>query len=301
MKLPKWILKLIKRKMEKADEKALKTLPPYEGKTVFDLPYLDDGDFAHAIDIYYASAEKRKDIVVLDIHGGAYIKGTRKAQASFARVFLDKGYDFISADYRLCDGEIDVHDQIYDLSACLKFIYDKAPELGLNRDRIFLVGDSCGGHYALLLAEFASNPKMGKDLGFDIGSFAAKGVLLNCPVFDYTYVSGRQVLSNGANEYMYGPKWYDESYTDEVSPKTYFNQLKMPIFYSTCSKDFIRPECLKLHEAVLASGLKEYRFLDISSDDKEVVHIHNVSFPDNPKSKEINDAMDEFMKKYAAL
>lgn len=49
--------------------------------------------------------------------------------------------------------------------------------------------------------------------------------------------------------------------------------------------------CLAVIAAVIT-------FVDIASDDKKVGHIHNVTSLDLPESREVNEAMVTFLKKY---
>lgn len=67
-----------------------------------------------------------------------------------------------------------------------------------------------------------------------------------------------------------------------------------PLFVSTCTNDFIRSQSL-LIKSDCDSLSRPLEFVDISSDDKKVGHVHNVTDVNLPASREVNARMIEFM------
>lgn len=255
------------------------------------VPYVEDGAPEQVVDIFYARPENRKDAVVIDIHGGFYIAGKREFNRIFAEVFLKEGFDVVLVEYRLNDRVRDVSDELRDCATALDYLSVRAEELGLNKDRMFLTGDSAGGHLALYMAEGSDNPSM----PVRPAVFKPRGVLLNCPAYDFgTYGEG-----NGYTEdfkaWFIGPRYKDKEYLGSLSPRTFIGSYTGPIFLSTCTNDFIRTESLKLKADCDALG-REIVFVDIASEDKKVGHVHNVTDPDLPESREVNAAMVSFME-----
>ena len=121
------------------------------------IPYVEGGDPAQVLDIYYADSTNRMDIVLVDIHGGFYVAGQKEGNRDYASVFLGEGFDVVLVEYRLNDGVRDVSDELADCAAALDYLTVHAEELGLNKDRMFLTGDSAGGHLALYMAEGAAD------------------------------------------------------------------------------------------------------------------------------------------------
>lgn len=255
------------------------------------IPYVEGGDPAQVLDIYYADSTNRMDIVLVDIHGGFYVAGQKEGNRDYASVFLGEGFDVVLVEYRLNDGVRDVSDELADCAAALDYLTVHAEELGLNKDRMFVTGDSAGGHLALYMAEGAAD----SSVPIRPKEFSAAGVLLSCPAYDFGSFGDAKDYADDFKEWFIGPRFKDRPYLETLSPKTFIGSLEAPLFLSTCTRDFIRSQSLAL-KADCDSIDKAITFLDIASRDRKVGHIHNVTNIDLPESREVNGAMMAFMK-----
>ena len=257
------------------------------------IPYVQDGDPAQVLDIYYADDAVRKDAVLVDIHGGFYVAGRRENKRRFASFFLKEGFDVVLLEYRLNDGTRDVADELADCAAGLDYLATHAQELGLNSDRMFITGDSAGGHLALFMAEGIEN----KSMPIRPKVFVSRGVMLNCTAYDFASFPEVETLSESAIAWFVGPRYKDKELMKTLSPRTYIGTYSGPLFLSTCKHDFIRSESLLL-KADCDSLSRPIVFVDIDSNDRRVRHVHNVSNPRLPESQEVNSRMAAFMDKY---
>lgn len=254
------------------------------------VPYVEDGAPEQVVDIFYAGPENRKDAVIIDIHGGFYVAGKREFNRIFAEVFLKEGFDVVLVEYRLNDRVRDVSDELRDCAAALDYLSVNAEELSLNKDRMFLTGDSAGGHLALYLAEGSENPSM----PVRPKVFKPRGVLANCPAYDFATYGEANAYTEDFKEWFLGPRYKDKDYLKSLSPRTFISSYTGPLFLSTCTNDFIRGESLKLKADCDALG-RDIVFIDIQSNDRQVGHVHNVTSPALPESQEVNAAMIDFM------
>lgn len=256
-----------------------------------DIPYMENGAERQVLDIYYADESVRRDIVLIDIHGGFYVGGDRRNNRAIASAFLKEGVDVVLIEYRLNDGkDIDVEKELRDCAKALDYLTDHAGELGLNRDAMFLTGDSAGGHFALYLAEGVED----NSLPVHLERFVPRGVLLNCPAYDYESFAFSEGFTQGALEWFIGPRYRDKAWMASMSPRTHIGSYTGPLFVSTCKNDFIRGESLQLISDCDALG-REVEFVDIHADDRKVGHVHNVTDPTLPESREVNGQMLSFM------
>lgn len=267
------------------------------------LPYVENGDPAQVLDIYYADNSLRKDAVLVDIHGGFYVAGDRRNNRAFASFFLKEGYDVVLLEYRLNDGKRDVSDELADCATGLDYLAIHADELGLNKDRMFLTGDSAGGHLALYMAEGTRN----RTLPVRPKEFKTAGVLLNCPAYDFATFGESKSFAKSALEWFIGPRYKDKEWMKSMSPRTYIGSYFGPLLVSTCTNDFIRSQSLILKAdcdslgnwgalpADPSSRKAPFEFVDIASEDKKVSHVHNVTNLGLPESREVNARMVAFM------
>ncbi|MCR5490625.1 MAG: alpha/beta hydrolase, partial [Bacilli bacterium] len=251
MKLPGFVVSMLAKNFEK---NAAKRRPEifsnlkYENR--LDINYMGDDNFKHCFDAYYAPKEKKLNKLIIDIHGGAYILSTRKENYIFGEVFLEQGFDFFAVDYRLNDGTLSVADQISDCVSCINYVCAHAKELGVEQDEIYLTGDSAGGHFALLIAEMSCNEDLCKKMGLDLKGFKPKAVLVNCSVFDLESSMNSSTMTKGARRRMFGPTFENKELAQLYSPMRHPEDLKLPVFGSSCKRDFIRAESMKLVAAL---------------------------------------------------
>lgn len=301
MKIGVFALRMARMWLSRSDKKIYaKTRLPEGSAVVNDVDALSDGMFCHQIDVYHPAPEKRINKTVLDIHGGAYIYSNRKNNKAFAGVFLEKGFNVVTMDYPLNGKKgIDCRTQITVLAKQLRYVWDHAEELGLNREAFFLTGDSAGGHYCLLLAEMVCDPDLAASFGVDLSGIKLKAVAPSCPVYDFVrIVSDKRSLTKGGKRFMFGKTYSQEGFATSLCPKTHLSSLNIPLFLSSCTRDFLRQESLDLAEDLKATSLP-HEFIFVESDDSAVNHIHNVVYPNHPESIRVNDAMVAFFLAHA--
>jgi len=104
--------------------------------------------------VYVINAAGHKDPkpAILHMHGGGYIAGTA---AGSIRPLQDvaKEHDciIVTVDYRLAPEAL-FPDSLNDNYAALRWLYDNAEKLGVDRHRIAIMGESAGGGHAAELA-----------------------------------------------------------------------------------------------------------------------------------------------------
>lgn len=256
------------------------------------IPYVEGGEPGQVLDIYYAPADGRRNAVLIDIHGGFYVAGRRENSRKFASVFLKEGFDVVLVEYRLNDGKRDVSHELSDCAAALDYLTVNAEELGLGKDRMFLTGDSAGGHLALYMAEASED----RTLPVSPKVFTTRGTLLSCPAYDFASFANKGMFTEGALAWYLGPRYKDKEWMESMSPRTHLGSYSGPLFVSTCTRDFIRGQVLTIKTDCDSLG-RTVEFVDIESEDKAVSHVHNVINPDLPESRTVNSRMVEFMER----
>lgn len=101
----------------------------------------------------YRPVEKSPDRLplVVVVHGGSWKSGDRKEFVDFNRYWASRGFIVVSVDYRLAPQAI-FPAQVDDVVAAIIFLKKQSVELGLDPQRIVLVGRSAGGQIALSAA-----------------------------------------------------------------------------------------------------------------------------------------------------
>ena len=137
---------------EMMDQKRLATLKEPENVTrITDIPYLDDGDPMHKLDVYYPDGTTDPLPVIIDVHGGGWMYGDKELNRLYCLTLAARGYTVFNMSYRLVP-VVTVNEQIQDVMCALKWIEAHLADYPAQADRILLTGDSAGG----MLAGFAA-------------------------------------------------------------------------------------------------------------------------------------------------
>jgi acetyl esterase/lipase len=124
-----------------------------------DVPFWEAPGFRPlTLDIHLPTGAAGPVPLILYIHGGAWLFGTRSV---FSPVYLGitdpfedmvaAGFAVASVDYRM-SAEAVWPAPLHDVAAGLRFVTDRASELGIDTSRIAVWGESAGGQMAMLLA-----------------------------------------------------------------------------------------------------------------------------------------------------
>ena len=293
MKIGRFIVNILKIHSLNGNKKRRKNYPPHGlFEERINVPYMNDDNTQHSFDIYY-SKENRKNCCIIDIHGGSYIFGEHKDNYPFAVPFVKEGFDFVNIDYVPNNGKTSTKDILDQCAACLNYVFSHQKELNIEGDSFAITGDSAGGHLALSMAEAICDKEYAKELGYEFPDIKLVAVLANCPVYDFVHVGDGSLSSSGMKR-LFGPAYKDKKTFELICPKTHFASLKCPVFVSTCSQDFLRWHSLNLKED-LEKNNHNHQFIDITSDEKCVGHVHNVLHPEHKLAIEVNNAMMEFI------
>jgi acetyl esterase/lipase len=121
----------------------------YEVVTRPDLEFVQHDGASLAGDLYLPKGLDKAPVVIA-AHGGGWQVGTRTSYKYWGPFLARNGYALFSIDYRL--GKAGTYPgSVYDVKAAIQFVRAKAADLGLDPERIGLMGDSAGGHLAALV------------------------------------------------------------------------------------------------------------------------------------------------------
>lgn len=124
-------------------------ITPQEPKTQRGIPYAEPNNERQMLDVY-APPEGNNHPVVLWIHGGGWKAGDKKAVQAKPQAFVDKGYVFVSTNYRFVP-QVTVKEMTGDVAKAIRWIHEHAQEYGGDPKRIFVMGHSAGAHLAALV------------------------------------------------------------------------------------------------------------------------------------------------------
>ncbi len=114
-----------------------------------DVRYAESGHERHVLDVYAPDGAKGLPVVFW-IHGGGWQAGDKSDVKSKPRMFNDKGFVFVSTNYRLLP-DVDMGTIVRDVARSLRWVHEHISEYGGDPNQIFVMGHSAGAQLAALI------------------------------------------------------------------------------------------------------------------------------------------------------
>jgi arylformamidase len=117
-----------------------------EPKAQRDLAYAETKNEKQTLDVY-APSEGTGHPVVVWIHGGGWQAGDKAEVKTKPRAFADKGFVFVSVNYRLLP-DATIKQMAGDVAKAIRWTHDHAKDFGGDPDTLFVMGHSAGAQLA---------------------------------------------------------------------------------------------------------------------------------------------------------
>lgn len=116
--------------------------------------------------------------VLVFIHGGGWVAGSRTAHSADLRWFAEQGWLTVTVDYPLSSSDRHLWDVVQDRIGCaLAWVVRNAAGYGGNPDRLSLTGDSAGGNLAINTAYLSVRNELESSCGGTVPVVSAVSVL----------------------------------------------------------------------------------------------------------------------------
>jgi acetyl esterase/lipase len=113
------------------------------------LPYASTKNERQTLDVHAPSKGDHRPVVVW-IHGGGWRAGDKASVQKKPRAFVDRGYVFVSTNYRFVP-QVTVKEMAGDIARAIRWVHDHARKYGGDPGSIFVMGHSAGAHLAALV------------------------------------------------------------------------------------------------------------------------------------------------------
>lgn len=276
------------------DAKKHEEQTPPDTQAIKNIPYIDDGNLYHNLDVFYPNTLNPGDKlpVIIDIHGGGWMYGSKDLNEYYCRALADRGFVVFSISYRLVP-DVTVKEQLQDVMQALKWISENKSKYPCTNDTM-LTGDSAGGMLASYSAVLLQSPEMREAFGTVSADLDISALLLTSPV---------PFMKEGAIS-VYTKLCWGEDY----KKKDTYNYMNLdeiidyapdfpPTYLITSSGDSLaRSQTLKTAELLksksIKAELKDYE----KYNGKSLQHVYSVLFPFDEPGSEMIDGAVEFYK-----
>ncbi len=203
---------------------------------------------------------------IVYVHGGSWSGGNKTSLSNFNIRLAEKGYTIITINYRL-SGMASFPAQIHDVNAAIRWVRANAAILGINKNKIAVMGDSAGGHLALLAGLTGNTNELKGSVGKNVTTNGNVKAIVNffgpndLPGMINDCKSGCLFSTNGSRSPMTGLLGCDMSSCMDkaklASPIYYVSSDDPPVLTIHGSNDNIVPisQSQRLNQALKKNGV----------------------------------------------
>jgi acetyl esterase/lipase len=133
-------------------------MTPYEPAVKRDILFAVHDGVELLADLHYPRGLDKAPVLVA-VHGGGWQIGDRSIYQHWGPHLASRGYAVFAIEYRLMKpGSKTWPGAACDVKAAVQYVRANAVKLGVDRDRIALIGDSAGAHLSALVALAGDEP-----------------------------------------------------------------------------------------------------------------------------------------------
>ena len=272
-----------------------KELPfPENVDEIKDIYYSDDHLPAHRLDIFRPADRKSEVPVIINIHGGGLLMGSKEFNRFFCARLCKTGYMVYSIEYRLVP-DCSFFDQLSDVFMAMDYIKQRIADDYGDTDNIYACADSGGACLLTYASAMIHNNKLANAAGIKPASIKLNAIGFISGMF---YTNRFDKIGLFLPKYLYGRHYKKEAFAPYINPEcSDITEYLPPVFMVTSRNDNLRryttdfAMALKKHNACH----KLINFPKKSS----LTHAFSVFEPFLPESTKTIRAMITFFKQYS--
>jgi len=206
------------------------------------------------LDLYLPRNADGATPVLMYIHGGGWVRGTKESNVLRVLPYLEMGWAVVNVEYRL--GSVArAPAAVEDCICALRWVIANASEYNLDTSKIVTTGNSAGGHLALTTAMIPESAGLAREC-------PGSETLRVAAVINWYGITDVGDLLEGANMRNYAVEWmgsleHRASIAKRVSPVTYVRPGLPPILSIHGDADPTVPyqQAVMLHEKLSSTGV----------------------------------------------
>lgn len=256
-----------------------------------DLQYGEDPKW-NLLDLYLPKNVKGKIPVIINIHGGGWVYGTKETYQFYGLGMAKRGFAFVNPNYKL-GPEVKFPKELDQVNEYIHWVADHADEYNLDKNNVFLIGDSAGGQMAEQYTVILTNPEYREKFGYTLTDLKFRAVALNSPA---TFIKDPGMIGDGTLAYFDPEVMKSAKNQDLIDVEKYITEDFLPTFISTANEDFIHDCAVRLDGFLRAKGIEVIQ--KSWGDEKHPEpHVFLINQKDE-LAKEANDEEAEFFRKH---
>ncbi|HWX93776.1 MAG TPA: alpha/beta hydrolase [Terriglobales bacterium] len=235
------------------------------------ITYIVANNFEAKLDVYRPRSAKSPVPVVMFIHGGGWVGGTKEDSALALLPYLHMGFAAVNVEYRL--GKVSLAPAAAEDCLCaVHWVGVNAKKYNFDLNKVIVTGGSAGGHLALTTAMIPASAGFESECAYQedeswSGPWTDVRPRVAAVVNWFGITDVVDMLQGAPNTRSYAVSWLGslpnrEDLAKRLSPLTYVRAGLPPILTIHGDADHIVPysHAVRLHEALNKVGVKNQLF-----------------------------------------
>ncbi len=241
---------------------------------------------------YFPSPRPPLYPVIVNIHGGGLIMGSKEFNAKFCLELCRRGFVVLSLEYRLIP-DVDVFQQFDDVARGMDQAIETLLMFHGDPDRVFVVGNSAGAYLATYVCAMQNAPELAKAANVQPSYLDVKALGLISGMF---YTCRMDKIGLSLPTYLYGEHYKRSAFYPYTNPEhPDIIQNLPPCYLITSHDDMLQRYTLDFANA-LRKGNAPYSLANYPKD-KRLTHAFSVFHPELDSSQEAIDGMTDYFLK----
>lgn len=268
-------IRQMRAKWREGDEKRdAGVVDPEDVVRYTDLRYGDHEE--NLLDVYCPEGTEGLIPTIISIHGGGWFYGSKQLYSHYCLRMAKRGFAVVNFDYRLAP-EHKYPAPLEDCCSVLRWVLEEGETYHIDRNNLFLVGDSAGGQLAFQLLTMLTNEKYSAMFSFSPPRqirFNACGLNCGCYFMPLSKFVTPQKMGKIFEAYF--PEDYMPC-VPSLKAEKYITRQFPPAFVMTSRNDYLRLMGPPLHFLLRMKGVESVLKIYGRKEQKEIGHVFHLN------------------------
>lgn len=268
---------------------------PEHLKNYYNISYGPYGE-SNLLDIYMPDNIDKKSSTIVNIHGGAWVYGSKEVYKFYCMSLATRGFVVVNINYRLAPENL-FPAALEDINSALTFIEKQGEEYCIDKEKLILVGDSAGGQLVSHYAAIFTNPDFAKLYDFQVPNVKIKALGLNCGLYN-----PKSAVLKSKDEIHRAYIGENADFTSEelltkIDVPSHITKNFPPSYIMSTFTDFLLEEAQPMYDLLKEKAVESVIKIWGSKDRPEIGHVFHVNM-NLPEAKICNDEECDFFRKF---
>lgn len=267
-------------------------LNPYpENVDRFDnIRYGDHGD-DNLLDLYRPHRYQGKLPVIVHVHGGGYVYGTKETYQFYGLAMARMGFAFINFNYRKAP-EVEYPSELRETNQVFHWLVQHADKYDLDLNNVFIAGDSAGAQMAEQYLVMYTNPEYAQLLEMQMPDLKLKAGLLNCGCY---FLERQLAQPSVLDAYFTGHA--RSLHPHDLKVEDYITKDFLPVFVMTANQDFLHDTAVRFDQYLLDRKIP-HEFRSYGDSQHPRSHVFHVNQKDPEIAARCNADEIDFLRRF---